>query len=219
MKEPVSERPKNPSPPSLSDSNLFANQPDNHNFISVPNTITRDPCNQNYLNIEQSKHYNQTNSLVTTTLVGVSQVHRSEESLIFDLSEPTAHLWLMGDVQYVTDFLDSWSFMSCMLPLKLLNALLRSYGAPVLTNNPISGFLIALAIGTTSPTALSWTVLAALQGFLLCLLLIHSQQTVSSGHPTQHAILLSLIGCSNHNYLSVSILSEAFVYTTACALR
>ncbi|KAK8397355.1 hypothetical protein O3P69_004813 [Scylla paramamosain] len=44
--------------------------------------------------------------------------------------------WVTGDTQYLTDFLERWPLLSPVLPLRLLNAILRTLGAPLLANNP-----------------------------------------------------------------------------------
>lgn len=131
----------------------------------------------------------------TTTMISVSNQPRRDDELSVtrENSRPHHQLWVTGDMQYVTDFFDRWSFWSPMLPLKLLNATLRCFGTPLLLNNPISGMLIVAAIFLDQPSSLTWALGALVQGFIMCAVLLHPQRVVSSGESTQHAYLLGLL--------------------------
>ncbi|KAF2362002.1 Urea transporter [Trinorchestia longiramus] len=130
----------------------------------------------------------------TTTMIEVSNTARDESGSIIQNNTKANHqFWLTGDMQYVTDFFDRWSFLSLMLPLKLLNAALRCFGTPLLINNPISGVFIAAAIFIDQPSSLTWAGGSLVVGYVMCVVFLHPQHFVSSGQSTQHAFLLGLL--------------------------
>ncbi|XP_063847646.1 urea transporter 1-like [Scylla paramamosain] len=110
--------------------------------------------------------------------------------------------WVTGDTQYLTDFLERWPLLSPVLPLRLLNAILRTLGAPLLANNPFSGALVLAALLIEAPLVVIWGTGALLVAFLTALLLRQPQHIVSSGQVTQHGLLLGLlVGHAMHSRL------------------
>ncbi|KAK3859604.1 hypothetical protein Pcinc_034289 [Petrolisthes cinctipes] len=127
--------------------------------------------------------------------------------------------WVMGDVQYMTDFLDGWPLFSRVLPLKLLNAVLRNLGAPILANNPISGLLILTALLFEAPMVMVWAAGALGVALLMSLVLQQPQHIVSSGQVTQHGLLLGiLVGHSLVKFPHTTITSTAITLTLSAAL-
>lgn len=128
--------------------------------------------------------------------------------------------WVMGDVQYMTDFLDRWPFCSRVLPLKLLNAVLRNLGAPILANNPISGLLVLAALAVEAPVVMAWAAGALGVSLLMALILQQPQHIVSSGQVTQHGLLLGLLmGHSLVKHPHTPITPAAITLTLSAALR
>lgn len=101
--------------------------------------------------------------------------------------------WLTGDVQYLSDLLDHWPVFSLVLPLRILNAILRTLGAPLLINNPFSGALILAALMIENILAAAWGLGALAVAMLTAIFLHQPQHIVSSGQVTQHALLLGLL--------------------------
>ncbi|XP_042241116.1 urea transporter 2-like [Homarus americanus] len=127
--------------------------------------------------------------------------------------------WVVGDVQYITDFLDRWPFFSFILPLKLVNALLRTLGAPMLANNPFSGALILLALLLEAPLVAVWSLGAILVALLMALVLRQPQHIISSGQVTQHGLLLGLlVGHSMTHHPEHPLFAAALALTLTAAI-
>ncbi|KAK4306837.1 hypothetical protein Pmani_021361 [Petrolisthes manimaculis] len=126
--------------------------------------------------------------------------------------------WVMGDVQYMTDFLDGWPLFSRVLPLKLLNAVLRNLGAPILANNPISGLLILTALLLEAPMVMVWAAGALGVALLMALVLQQPQHIVSSGQVTQHGLLLGILVGHSLKFPHTTITSTAITLTLTAAL-
>ncbi|XP_071538870.1 urea transporter 1-like [Panulirus ornatus] len=127
--------------------------------------------------------------------------------------------WVVGDVQYITDFLDRWPLFSYILPLKLINALLRTLGAPVLTNNPFSGALILVALLLEAPLVAVWGLGALMVALVMALILKQPQHIVSSGQVTQHGLLLGLlVGHSMQHSSDHTLPAAVLVLTLTAAL-
>lgn len=143
-----------------------------------------------------SSHDLSINDTFTTTSFNPS----SNSGLSGDImdSEPPPCLesvtsWVFGDVQYITDFLDRWPFFSFAIPLKLINATLRTMGAPLLLNSPISGSLILVALILDAPLTTCWGLAGLALSIIMALVLKQPQHIVTSGQVTQHGLLLGLL--------------------------
>lgn len=101
--------------------------------------------------------------------------------------------WVFGDVQYITDFLDRWPFFSYVIPLRLINVTLRTMGAPLLLNSPISGSLILVALVLDAPLTTCWGLAGFALAIMMALVLKQPQHIVTSGQVTQHGLLLGLL--------------------------
>ncbi|XP_068202282.1 urea transporter 1-like [Palaemon carinicauda] len=127
--------------------------------------------------------------------------------------------WFVGDAQYITDFLDRWPFFSFAMPLKLVNAVLRTIGAPMLANNPFSGALVLVALSIESPVVLAWGLSALLVALLVSLLLKQPPHIVSSGQITQHGFLLGLsMGHASQHLTHLDLYPTAIVLAIAAAI-
>ncbi|KAK7081016.1 hypothetical protein SK128_025456 [Halocaridina rubra] len=127
--------------------------------------------------------------------------------------------WVLGDVQYITDFLDRWPLISFVLPLKLGNAILRTIGAPMLANNPFSGALILTAIILEAPMVALWALSALVVALVMALILKQPQHLVSSGQITQHGFLLGLLmGHATQHMPDLPLLSAAIILAICSAL-
>ena len=100
---------------------------------------------------------------------------------------------IMGDVQYITDFLDQWEFVSLFYPLKIGNAILRSLGAPLLINNPFSGVFIAISIILESPYVALWGFGGLFLSLTTALAYFEQKQHISNGRIGQQGLLLGLL--------------------------
>ena len=98
----------------------------------------------------------------------------------------------MGNMQFVTDFLDQYSFSDVAFPAKVLNGLLRSFGAPLLVNNPISGILIMIAIGFENILPLLIALGCMLVATLISATMCHPKAYFSNGYSTEQALLLGI---------------------------
>lgn len=172
------------------------------NFISVPPQHCGHGSERNFL-----KNYRYTNQLGTadcavteSSLKGVSNCN--DIDILPDNLQSSNHQYkIIGNMQYLTDFLDRWNYVSFMLPLKLLNTYLRSFGTPLFVNNPLSGLLILIAIYYDHPCSLKWISACVGLALLTSEVMRPYRHVVSSGQATQHAFLLGLLA-------STSITSE-----------
>ena len=219
VNDPV-QRPSNPSLPNslISVPKITMDACKNHQSIQPSIEIT----NENHLvvgAIENHLHPSTEASEFSTTLFGLSNLPKEEENVYQDSLQPFGHFWIFGDMQFLTDYLDRWSFCSLLFPLKLLNAILRTYSAPLLVNNPVSGLFIALAVGLSSSMAVVCCTLAIIWALFICMVFLHSQHIISSGLPSQHAFLITLGAVKALNHHSLDIVPTTIFFIVLTALR
>ena len=109
--------------------------------------------------------------------------------------------WVTGDVQYINDYLERWPVLSPVLPLRVINAVLRTLGAPVLVNNPFSGVLVLIALLIEVPFVVIWGMCGLMIAMVTAVLLHQPHHIVSNGQVTQHGLLLGLlVGHAMHTH-------------------
>lgn len=128
--------------------------------------------------------------------------------------------WVFGDVQYITDFLDRWPAISFVIPFRIINAILRTLGAPLLLNNPFSGILILAVLMIEAPLVACWGLAGVVLAFIMALVLKQSQHILTSGQVTQHGLLLGLfIGRALLHNPECSLSTAAFSLALSAPLR
>ena len=113
---------------------------------------------------------------------------------------------IIGDVQYITDFLDQWKYMSKYLPFKILNIILRSVGAPINVNNPISGVFFSAAIVLESYTLALWGFASLLLALSFSFIGFEQQQLVASGRVAHNGFLLGLYVAQCFSYKNEEVI-------------
>ncbi|XP_069192178.1 urea transporter 1-like [Procambarus clarkii] len=162
-----------------------------------------------------------TNDTINTDSVG-SNTNVVVEDLVDNDPPPCLECitqWVLGDVQYITDYLDRWPLFSYVLPLRMVNALLRTLGAPILANNPFSGALVLLALLLEAPLVALWGLGALLVALVMALVLKQPQHIISSGQVTQHSLLLGiLVGHSAQHHHDHTLASAVVTLALTAAL-
>ncbi|XP_076394651.1 urea transporter 1 isoform X1 [Megachile rotundata] len=118
----------------------------------------------------------------------MSARYRSQKSTHEEYS-PVACL---GNFVILQDFLSEkegfiWNI------LFLLNVLLRGFSHTTITNNPISGLLIAISVGVASPGVLVFGLCAGFLGLLLSMLIRDSQNDIANGLTVYNPLLVGAL--------------------------
>lgn len=80
--------------------------------------------------------------------------------------------------------------------VRLFDSLLRGFSQAVLANNPISGLLITISLGVSTPNTLLFSVITGFLGLLLSVLIRDSQENIANGLTVFNPLLVGAVSCS-----------------------
>lgn len=76
-----------------------------------------------------------------------------------------------------------------------MDALLRGFSQVAFANNPLSGLLIAIALGATAPKVLAFSAATGFLGLLLSMLLKESPNVIENGLTVLNPLLVGAVSC------------------------